>query len=122
MKTVKIMIALFLTIIAVNCKSQRLEHQYFFHNDINKENYRQMLEAGKLQPGESLWINNRIVCVKDRGNYFRVGSVVNGKKRGKWYHYYYHQKADTLDCYVIMKYTRKDSSYIYAVSVNRNDW
>lgn len=122
MKTSTILVSLLVLTIIVGCKSQQLDNAFYFHKDINKENYRQMLSTAKLPDGDSLWINDRTVCIKDKNKYFRVGSIANGRKKGRWYSYYYHEKSDSLDCYVIENFTRKDSSFVHAVSINRRDW
>ena len=98
----------------------------FAHKDLNKKNLHKLCECAELGDNDTLWLNRNTACVHTDGQYVRVGSVKKGKETGKWYHYYISKKyslnLDSLDCYFVEKFRKRDTVFVYGVSVNRNDW
>jgi hypothetical protein len=111
-----------LVVLIISCGSKN----QFAHKNMNKENLHKLKECAELGDNDTLWLTGNTACVHTDGRYVKVGSVKKGKETGKWYHYYiskeYPLNIDSLDCYFIEKFRRKDTVMVYGVSVNRNDW
>lgn len=105
--------------VLMGCRSNVYKSNYFFHKDITESNFHHLLDSKNLKTKDTIWLTDKTVCIQ-AGKHLEVGSIVNGKKRGKWYHYYI--LKDTVDCYYIEKFTNKDSTFIYGKAVNRANW
>src|SRR5699024_11093967 len=115
MTVIKSITVLFFIALIISCKSNP-----HLQKDITKKNFHSILECNRLKENDNIRLSKRTVCVKEKGNSVKVGKVLNGKEKWKWYHYYV--AGDTIDCYLINKIHKKDTVRIFAKFPNPRYW
>lgn len=124
MKTLKFLSLFYLLIMLSSCTSNKYLHKTIRDNVVQSYTTFQQMEG--LQKNDSIWLTQKTVGIKVGDHRVKVGSVKKGKETGKWYYYYTIRTdegiIDTLDCYLIKKYTTQDTLLLFGKSANRLDW
>ena len=107
---------LFIAILFIGCKSNP-----FLHNDITDKNFSAVVQHINKKEHDTLWLTPKTVCVKKGLHHLKIGSVINGREKGKWFHYYTVNR-DTIYCYYIEKFRKKDTLVILNSSHNITSW
>jgi hypothetical protein len=95
------------------CKSN-----FYLHKDINDKNYQKIFKSRDLGVNDTIWLNRRTVCVKLDTNDIKIGTIKNGKEKGKWLYYYTPEGKDTIDCYFMEFYRKRDTVKVMVKAVN----
>ncbi|GLB48412.1 hypothetical protein [Neptunitalea lumnitzerae] len=98
---------------------------FHLHKSITDETFKKIRDIKVLKEGDSIWLTSETLCIKDGEDVAKIGNIRKGRKRGKWYYYRItnsEENKDTLICYLIKQYRKRDTLQIYSSSVNWADW